>query len=352
MHFAVLFTLWFGFISLLWHETGIGLLPVAHRYVLEAEAGAALVLAYSLARWMRPATLLLALALAVIDWRFARHLIQTTDITQSIAYRQARWIASSLPGERIMVSGSHEFWFNLFADNPQLSGGHEAAANWVERVAVYTIYSGENAGAQDGTISVLWLKAFGCGAITVPGPGRYGADYLHPFNNPAKFDGLLPVILRLHDGEGETSIYRVPLRSASLAHVVPAEAMVKSQPINGLDVRPLSRYIAALEDPALPVAALNWKNPGQGQVRASLAPGQVVSVEIGYDPGWRAATDGRPTKLHPDGLGMIAVEPDCSGVCVVDLWFDGGAERRACAVLGVAAVLGLGISVILPRLNR
>jgi len=344
LRFAGLFTVWFGAVSVLWHETGIGLLPSAHRYILEAEAGACLLLAFALGRWWRREVLILALALAVFDWRFARRLIQTVDITQSVAHKQAVWIAQNLPGERVMVSGAHEFLFNLFADNPQLSAGHEGAANWVERVAVYTIYSGENAGPRDGAISILWLKAFGCGAITVPAAAG-APDYLHPFNNPGKFEGLLPRVWR----EDGTSIYRVPLRSASLAHVVPSESIVASRPIHGLDVGPLTRYVEALEDPAMPAASLVWKNPDQGRISAKVAAGQAVTVQITYDPGWRAAVAGRPVRLRSDGLGMMAIEPGCTGDCTIDLWFDGGAERRIGRVVGLLTALGLTIGWLLPR---
>jgi hypothetical protein len=76
-----------------------------------------------------------------------------------------------------------------------MSGGHSPTAiNWVRQVAVYTIYTGENAGDQDGPISAIWLMAFGCGAVTVPGPDS--GDASRPFRNSSKFDGLLPLIWR------------------------------------------------------------------------------------------------------------------------------------------------------------
>jgi hypothetical protein len=342
LRFAALFTVCFGGIAVLWYTGGIALLPSAHRYILEAEAGASVALAFALARWLRPEALILALALVVMDWRFAHHWIHPIDIAQSVAYRQARWIGTNLPGERVMVSGENEFWFNLFADNPQLAAGHEGAANWVERVAVYTIYSGHNAGARDAAISVEWLKTFGCGAITVPGP--QSRDYFHPFRNPYKFEGLLPLVWR----DNDDFIYRVPLRSPGLAHVIPAEALVTARPVHGLDVGPLSRYVAALEDPAIPAATLAWQNAERGRIVATVNPGQVVSVEITYDPGWRAWVAGRPALLHPDGLGFITIEPQCRGDCIVDLRFDGGAERRICAVLGILVALALTIGLLLP----
>jgi hypothetical protein len=242
-----------------------------------------------------------------------------------------------------MVSGDPEFWFNIFADNPQLAAGHEAGANWVERVALYTIYSGQNAGDQDGPISVLWLKAFGCGAITVPGLASRNES--HPLLHPEKFAGLLPLVWH----EGDDFIYQVPLRSTSLAHVVPSGTLVASRPVHGLDVVQLRRYVEALENPAFPLADLRWQNPEQGSVVASLAGDQTVSLQITYDPGWRASVNGRPVAIRSDGLGMIAIDPGCRGECTIDLTFDGGIERRICFILGILVSLSLVAMIALSR---
>ena len=70
-----------------------------------------------------------------------------------------------------MVAGSPAFWFNVFTDTPQLAGGHDPfAPNWLTRIAVFTMYSGMNAGQRDAEVCILWLKAYGCHAINVSGP--------------------------------------------------------------------------------------------------------------------------------------------------------------------------------------
>jgi hypothetical protein len=354
LRFAVLFLACFGGLTVVWYWKYIALLPQAHRYVLEMEAGLCLLVCFAAYPAVRRlshgsaivlgglgAVLLIAVALA--DYRFARRLIEPADLARTVVFRQARWIDTHLPGERIMVSGDNEFWFNLFADNPQLSAGHEASApNWVQRVAVYTIYSGHDAGKNDGPISVLWLKAFGCGAITVAGPGS--KDFFHPILHPEKFDGLLPLIWR----EEDNSIYRVPLRSASLAHVIPASAVVARRPIHGLDIEAVQRYVAALEDPSLPEAELTWRNPEHGRIRTIVEPGQVVSVQINFDPGWKASIGGRPVELRADGLGMMVVDPHVSGECAIDLAFTGGTERLICFALSSMTALVLAGMIILP----
>ena len=216
----------------------------------------------------------------------------------------------------------------------------------MQLVAVYTIESGQNAGASDGPISILWLKAFGCGAVTVPGPAS--RDPFHPIANPRKFDGLLPEVW----SEGDNSVYQVPLRSASLAHVIPVSAVVARRPIDGLDVGQLRRFVTALEDPSLPLASLAWRDPSRGRIVAGVAPSQTISVQINYDPGWRASRAGQALRIRPDGLGMTIVEPECSGECVVDLEFRGGAERSACLGIALFTAAGVLIMLVWPRGRR
>ena len=350
LRFAILFSAIFGGITVLYFWKGLSFLPQPNRYQIEMEPGLCLLAAFALeplARRLSQKLRFAAATLAVIalslmaasDYAYARKLIHPVDVTGTIAYRQSKWIDSHLSGQRVFLSGENEFWFNLFADNPQLSAGLQSSApNWAQRVAVYTIDSGQNAGAQDGPISVLWLKAFGCGAVTVPGPAS--RDTYHPVANPRKFDGLLPLVWN----EGDDSVYQVPLNSASLAHVIPTSAVVTRRPENGLDVEPLRAYVAALEDPTLPRASLTWENPDHGRISATVAPAQVISVQVNYDPGWRAATRGRSLRIRPDQIGMMIIDPDGAGPGSIDLEFTGGAERALClsiSLLTATILLGL-----------
>ena len=244
--------------------------------------------------------------IAIKDYRFARNLIHPVDIVHSAPFRQAQWISTHLPGQRVLVSGEGQWLLNIFSDNPQLSAGHEPSApNWVQRVAVHTIFTGQNAGEQDAPISILWLKAFGCGGIVVP--GRDSKDHYHTIANPDKFEGLLPLVWR----ESGDSIYQIPLSSTSLAHVVPRSAIVKNRPLNGLDVEELRRYVAALESPASPPAKTVWENPGHASIAARMESSDVISVQITYDPGWQARIAGRKVKTTADKLGFIVIDPEC-----------------------------------------
>jgi hypothetical protein len=358
LRFSLLFAVCFTLIPVLYYWQGISFLPQPNRYQVEMDLAVCLLAAFALDRVLQRLPRKVAIASAALgivalawvttkNYEFARTLIHSVEISRTVAFREARWMGTHLPGERVLVAGENEYWFNLFADNPQLSAGHDPSApNWNERVAVYIIYSGDNAGDRDGPISVFWLKAFGVGAVTVAGPGS--RDHYHAIVHPRKFDGLLPLVWR----ENDDSIYRVPLRSSSLAHVIPADAVVRRQPKHGVDLDPVRAYVAALDDASLPLAQLAWDNPERGRISATVGPGQVVSLQINYDPGWQAWVDGRPLRVLRDQIGLTVIEPDRPGACVIDLEFSGGAERRICGAVSLAAVVVLLGMLLWPVSGR
>ncbi len=341
LQFAILFSVCFGGIAFLGFR-GLNLVPQPVRYHLEMEPGICLMTVFLLEPMARRIPWKLVLAVAVVpllymfirDCQFARTLIRPADIVHSTPFLEARWIADNLPRQRVLVSSEAEFLFNVFSDNPQMSAGHEPSSpNWVQHVAIYTIETGQNAGAQDGPISVLWLKAFGCGAIVVP--GRESKDHYHPIANPDKFEGLLPLLWR----ESGDSIYKVPQRSVALAHVIPRSAVVKSRPKHGLDVGELRQYVDALESEAAPPSIV-WENPGRANIVARMDPSEVLSVQVNYDPGWEARVGGRKVNVNTDKLGFIVIEPACSD-CSIDLEFAGGQERTIALGVSVFALLCL-----------
>ncbi len=358
LRFALPFAVCFAGIPVLFYWRGITFLPQPSRYQLEMDLSvcllAGLVIYPLLPRLPRKAAITFAaLGIVGVVWltakncEFAQRLIHPVDISQTTLFREARWIGQHLPGERVLVAGENEYWFNLFADNPQLSAGHDPSApNWMQRVAVYIIYSGDSAGDQDGPISEFWLKAFGVGAITVSGP--LSRDHYHAIVHPKKFDGLMPLVW----SENGESIYQVPLRSTSLAHVIPAAAIVRRRPLHGVDLDPARAYVAALDDPSLPLATLTWENPERGRIGATVAPGQVVSLQINYDPGWQAWIDRRPLRVTRDQIGLTIIQPDRPGTCVIDIAFTGGTERHICsAVNAAAAIVVLGM-LLWPAVKR
>lgn len=150
VQFAILFSACFGGITWLGVH-GINFLPQPLRYHIEMEAGLCLSAAFLLEPRVRRLPRRSFVAFSVVgialpgwaaakDYRFARKLIHPADIVRSLPYREARWIASHLQGQRVLVAAEGQWLFNLFADNPQMSGGHDPSApNWMQHVAVYTI---------------------------------------------------------------------------------------------------------------------------------------------------------------------------------------------------------------------
>jgi len=354
LRFFVFFAVLASAIPILGAFANWNVVPQPHRYQLDMEMAicwAAVFAFQPLAdRWPRPARVLAALLLVclaarqtILYRRFARTLIQPADVAQLFEYQTAVWLDQHLHGRRVMATGSCSLWLNAFVDSPQLSGGHDPfALNRMQLIAVYITYSAD-AGNRGGEFATLWLQAFGVHAINVSGP--HGREFYKAVANPRMFEGLLPVLWR----EGDDTIYQVPQRTDSLAHVIPASAVVQRAPLHGLDVEPIRPFVAALEDASLPPAEIRWDSLSSGRIHTMLRPGQVVSVQINYHPGWHAQANGAPQPLVRDGLGLMIVKPDCSGPCTIDLSFDGGAEykvaRVASWVAALAALLWLATGI-------
>jgi hypothetical protein len=217
-------------------------------------------------------------------------------------------------------------FLNTFTGADQLSAQpYTTAPNWEQQIAVYTIYIGENAGDRDGEFSLLWLKAFGVQAIAVPGPRS--PEYWKPFTRPRKFDGVLPVLW----SEDDTTIYRAPQRYIS-------EQLVRHPPLHGLDIHEVQSYVEALESTSRP-AELQWLSANSARLHARLLPGEILSLQMNYHPGWHAAIGGAPQAIRPDGIGLMTVTPNCLGECEIDLNYDGGWESRLCRLASAATLL-------------
>jgi hypothetical protein len=277
----------------------------------------------------------------------AQKMLRPVDVPASLEYRSAKWVAGHFPGQRVMMAGSMAQWLDTFTDEPEVGGqSYSTAPNWMEQIATYQLYSDQNAGDRAAEVSLLWLEAVGAQAVAVPGPES--PEPWKPFAHPRKFDGVLPVLWR----EDDTAIYRVPQASAWLAHVMRPSQLVSHPPIHGLDVTELRTYVAALEDPAAAPATLRWQGPDRAYVRARLEPSEIVSTQFNYHPGWHAWVDGKPRRVYADGLGLMAVDPQCAGDCEIALEFDGGVESKACLAASAAVLLAAMAWVVRAVLRR
>ena len=344
-------------IVLLDHYAGCNLVPQPHRYGVTTDMALCLSAAFGLGavvrRLPRPAltiaiAVLICLA-AVQGWhavRYARKTIRGTDVTQSRAYHVASWMKEHMGDRRVFIGGAQSFHFNAFTDTPQLHGGHDPMMpSDVTLIGSFLLASGMNTGDRDAEICGTWLKALGVHAFSIPGPAD---DFQYrTFPHPERFHGHFPELWR----EGETTIYAVPQRSQSLAHVVPEDRLARRLPVNGLDTGELNRYVAALDDPAMPEASFRWLTRHSAEIEAKLQPGQVVSIQERYMPGWSALVNGRPRKIDADGLGLMVVKAACTD-CRITINYDGGPQTKVCAAASLAVTL-LALALLLrPVLMR
>lgn len=343
-------------IVLTWYFGKAAIIPQPTRYQLDMDMVLPIALVFLGASILDriPRRVRLAVAAAIIGGLgfqtvhavlYARDLIRPVEPTQLSEYQIAKWLDTHRPGERAFLAGSTTFLFNAFTDNPQLAGGHDQhTVNRFIPIVSFTIYSGMNAGDRDAQYSIFWLKAFGAHLISVPGPASTDT-FKNAMVHPGKFDGVLPLLWRSEAG----SIYEVPARSSSLAHVIPASAIVTRTPIHGLDIAPVEPYVAALEDPAFPPAAFRWKSMSEAEIDATLRPGQVIGVQVTYERGWEAWANGKPQRVFGDAIGQTVIAPDCLGPSRIELRYTGRWEHRATRALSLAAML---VAIILGWKGR
>ena len=321
---------------------GVYLVPQPHRYHLELDIAVCLAAGFFLENiWRRMSSSRQKVFLGLIavllvsgtinSRRIARRTIQSIDISQTIEFKASRWLDQNYPGKRVFLSGSTQFWLNLFANTPQLGGGFgQGIIDPILAIVHYDVPFVEG----DGPALIRWLRLFGIQAVVVSEAN--GRDsYREVWRDPAKFHKLLPEIWR----QGGEVIYSVPQKSDSLAHVIlPAQAAVRA-PLNVYDEDPVRTLARALEDPTLPNAHWEWLGPSHARIAAPLSRSQILFVQISYHPGWHASVHGAPRRVRAEPLGMMLIEPDCEGACEVDLVYDGGREMEMSNAATVVTIL-------------
>jgi len=312
-------------------------MPQPRRYSLEMDAAFAMAGGIALgsrrlfSKWTWSRVLLgvalvcLAIVLVPPSRREIQGWLPRFDIAKTVEHEQAAYLDRHYPGQRVFVDGSTRYWFNAFADNPQLGGGVDQgrsnpAIGPITYAIPYTVGNGPE--------TVALLKACGVRAIAVG--GLHTRDVYRDYRDPGKFAGVVPEVWR----DGDDVIYEIP-GSGSLAHVVSKNALVTSGP---LDYPALTRYAAAVD--ADSKTQMKWRGPNRAIIEASLAKPQVLSLQVSYDAGWRATANGAPLQTQKDALGFLFLEPDCRGSCTIELVYDGGIQSRIMellCVLGFAA---------------
>jgi hypothetical protein len=199
--------------------------------------------------------------------------------------------------------------------------------------AVETIYNTGETGDKDFRISLDLLKAFGVGAVAVSGKGS--REYWKPFAHPDKFIGRLPLLWM----EDDVAIYRVSGPGYSLAHVVDKSSLVKDNRGKLPPLSDIEPFVNQLDDPSIPRADLQWEGRNRIKIHAVTRPGQVISIQVSYHPGWRASVNGKPAELHRDGLGLMWLESGIGGPSEVNISYNGGTQLWVCRVITLTALV-------------
>lgn len=320
-------------------------LPQPGRYKLEMELVIALALVFGLRTVLRrfPPKARVALFLAalvpagaqIVSYRrYAKSILRSANEEQTIEYRAAMWSEQNLPGIRIMLPGTIAQWANAFTEVQQLAGGAWSKAyNPIQQDGRTAVYSGGGTKEEDAQVSLTWLQVYGVGAVGISGPKSQ--EFWKPYAHPTKFDGVLPMLWRADD----VTIYAVPQRTNSLAHVVPESALVRHAPKEATDTAEISRYRLALEDSSLPAAHFRWEGRNHIRIQTEGPDQQALSIQVNYHPGWHASVGGRAVKLQRDALGLMWLKPECGGPCEIRLDYDGGLELRLCHLVSTLAML-------------
>jgi hypothetical protein len=352
MQFFALFTYLVSCPPVLTRWLDRNILPQPGRYKLEMEMAWAILLIFVARYWIEKlprkfkwALLFVYVSLAgeqiAQDRVWAKASFQAEPYETTIEYRVSTWLARNLPGVRVYLPGTIARWAEAFADVPQYGGeSWSIAYNAVQQTGDDGIANGGHTQEEDAVIGLAWLRAYGVGAVCVP--GAKSPEFWKGIVHPAKFDGVLPLLWR----EDDTSIYSVPQHSASLAHVVPAAAIVRRAPRSRGEIGEIQRYDAALEDASLPAADFRWEGRNGIGIHTSARPGQVISVQVSYHPGWHVTVGNRHPKLHKDGLGLMWFDPECNGACDASLDYDGGWELRIFRWLSYLAFCGLLVGAV------
>jgi hypothetical protein len=350
LQFALLLTLLAGWITLAYFWFGRVMLPQPDRYHIELDMALCLLAAFGLAeaygrlpvpaRWFLVTVTIVGGLVQARAWRrIASEVARPGDVQATMEYKTAHWFEQHMPEERVMAPGSAHVFLNAFTEVPQLSGGFDQGiTNIMAPNTIHLFYKGWNEIDKNAEVTILLLKALGVHAAVVGGPDS--KEFFRPQEHSDRFvSSGLPELWR----EGDDAIYAIPSRSHSLAHVVAPEDLVKKRPYVPFGVAEVQKYVTALENPAYPLAEFTWLNPHSARVVAELSEGQVLSVQISHHPGWRATMSGQPRRVQADGLGLLVIEPECTGQCVVDVTYDGGLEMRVARIVSYATIL-LGIA--------
>ena len=335
----------FGWIATAFYIYGVDTIPESRRYAIEFEFFLALALVEALrltlrspnqtvrlCAWGSGGLLLLAgvpqlWAYATQGWHEWLPLAPET----TIEYQLAQWIARHPPQGRVFASGGLRFRLNSWFDLQQVGGGFETGLR--NRVPVDLAWDIRAAGhlrpglqTQD---TLLELKTLGAEYVVVHGPKSH--EYYRDFVRPERMAASLQPVFHTEDD----TIYALPPRP--LAHLMRAEELPDSDARDHHEA--LTRYVAAIDDPARPALHTQWIGTSALAMTGAAPPGDLVAIQVNADPGWRATQDGREIPITQDKLGFVVLHPSPAAATRIELRFRGTIEQRLMAAVSALAWL-------------
>jgi hypothetical protein len=333
----------FGWVATAFYVYGLDTIPESRRYAIEFELFTALALAEALrlslrspnstvkmCAWGAGGVMLLVGSPQLFAYVSQGYSWRPSPPEQTLEYRLGQWMAQHPPEGRVFASGGMRFRLNSFFDLQQVGGGFETGLqNRVPYDLSYDIRAGHDAGQ-----ALLELKALGTQYVVIHGPKS--KEYYRDFQRLERVSANLPAVYHIEDD----TIYALPARP--LAHFVTEQ-----------ELSSLPAYVAAIEDPARPALQTAWRDAGALDITGPSVAGQVVSVQVNADPGWRATQDGRDLAMESDRLGFIVLKPAPAAATHLELHYHGTLEQRLMAVLcALTWVCALGALVRKKRLDR
>ncbi len=346
LRFVTLAFLVFAWVVLWFYGSGVDTIPESRRYALEMEFFLVVFLFEIFRLSMRAPIAPLryfavyaALAIFLSGWGQVRKFAtqgfaarRPAPVDSTIEYRAAQRLAALHPQGRVFASGGLRFRLDSWFEIPQVGGGFESGlTNRMPLNLSYQIRTGVNSTPQsEGADAVRELKTLGAEYVVVHGPKS--REHYRDFKNPRKFDGLLEAVWH----EEDDTIYRVPF--SSLAHSVGPHELSMWRP--GVLLPATDPYSMALDDTSRPRMAVSWRGPSRLDIQGPVAPGQVVSLQVNYDPDWRAEQDGRPIAIGRDGLGFMFLRANAAPEAHIRLKYHGSTEQRVMAILSAMIWIG------------
>jgi hypothetical protein len=261
-------------------------------------------------------------------------------MTATSDYQVAHWLDTHAHGARVIVPGSEQYWLNAFTTTPQSGGCCEQTQRVTRAAYLQYVFHRDDASPRPGVPDLAWFRAFGIKYVVVA--GARSSEAYHALAHPSKFADVLPSVW--HNATDDT-IYQVPQVSGVLAHIISASDLPKRTPDNGIDVEPLSQYIAAIEHPVLPTTKVSRPSADVIKIRGTFRPGDILSVQIAYHPGWDAGT----SRISSDRLGLLVVTPRAPGEQEVTLTFSGGTEGTVTSTLSIGVFLLYGGGILVSH---